>query len=175
MLNGISANDPLSLGASAGLPTQELDRDAFLKLLVTQMQNQDPMNPTQNEDMIAQLAQFSSLEEMQGVNENLVALAVLQQGNALLEQMTGSSALIGKEVTWTDAEGMEHTGLVDSVRVRDGEALLSIGGEEVPLMQVTGVGAEASGSTDGTGESGTDSTDGTGEGGTDDGDGSTEG
>lgn len=156
MLNGISANDPLSLGASAGLPTQELDRDAFLKLLVTQMQNQDPMNPTQNEDMIAQLAQFSSLEEMQGVNENLVALAVLQQGNALLEQMTGSSALIGKEVTWTDAEGAEHTGLVDSVRVRDGEALLSIGGEEVPLMQVTGVGAEPTGSNNdaGSGDSG---------------------
>ena len=159
MINGISSNDPLSLGAASGLPTQELDRDAFLKLLVTQMQNQDPMNPTQNEDMIAQLAQFSSLEEMQGVNENLVALAVLQQGNALLEQMTGSSALIGKEITWIDAEGNEHSGLVGSVRVQDGEALLTVGGDDVPLMQVTGVGVESSDGDSGSGDTGSGDTD----------------
>ena len=91
---------------------------------------------------------------MQGVNENLVALAVLQQGNALLEQMTGSSALIGKEITWIDAEGNEHSGLVGSVRVQDGEALLTVGGDDVPLMQVTGVGVESS-----DGDSGSSDTD----------------
>ena len=138
MLNGISANDPLSLGASAGLPTQELDRDAFLKLLVTQMQNQDPMNPTQNEDMIAQLAQFSSLEEMQGVNENLVALALLQEGNAVLSQLTNSSALIGKQVIYADPQSNEaRTGTVEAVKLSHGAVSLMIGGQDIALSSLS--------------------------------------
>lgn len=50
---------------------QELGRDAFLRLLTTQLQNQDPLDPVQNEDFVAQLAQFSSLEQLTLINENL--------------------------------------------------------------------------------------------------------
>lgn len=139
MINGISANDSLSLGGSDGIGSQDLDRKAFMRLLIAQMKNQNPLEPTKNEDMIAQLAQFSTLEEMKGVNENLVALAVLQQGNALLEQVTGSSALIGKDVSWTNDEGVESSGVVDSVRVIDGQAVLNVNGTDVPLTWVSGV------------------------------------
>ena len=50
--------------------TKPLDKDAFLKLLITQMQNQDPLNPMDNKESIAQLAQFSSLEQMQQMNSS---------------------------------------------------------------------------------------------------------
>ena len=101
MINGISANDAVSgplAGRASGLPSQNLGKDSFMQLLVTQLQNQDPLQPTANDEFVAQLAQFSSLEQMEGVNDNLVALALLQQGNALLGQLTSASGLIGQQV-----------------------------------------------------------------------------
>ncbi len=49
----------------------DLDKDAFLRLLVTQLQNQDPLNPMEDREFIAQMAQFSSLEQMQNLNKTL--------------------------------------------------------------------------------------------------------
>ena len=143
MIQGISAND--SVFGAAGAGNAGLDKNAFMQLLVTQLKNQDPLAPTDNQAFIAQLAQFSSLEEMQGVNENLVALAMLQEGNALMGQLTESSALIGKDVTYTDANGAEQNGVVDAVKLMEGGVLLSIGDEEIPLTALVAV----NGATDG--------------------------
>lgn len=51
--------------------TGELDKDAFLKLLTTQLANQDPLNPMEDKEFIAQMAQFSTLEQIQNMNKNL--------------------------------------------------------------------------------------------------------
>lgn len=51
--------------------SDSLDKDAFLNLLVTQLKNQDPLNPMEDKEFIAQMAQFSSLEQMKNMNENL--------------------------------------------------------------------------------------------------------
>ena len=138
MIGGISANDPI-FGQTAG-PTQELDKGAFMKLLVAQMRNQDPREPTSNDQFIAQLAQFSSLEQMQVVNENLVGLAVLQQSNALMSQLTDSSVLIGMTVEYEDpTSGQPVVGQVTSVKIEEGIAILRIDGQDVPLASITGV------------------------------------
>lgn len=125
-----------------------LGKQAFLELLVTQLENQDPLNPTSNEDMIAQLAQFSSLEEMQNLNENILGLAVLQQSNALLSQLTDSSALIGRTVNYQDPlTGEPASGQVDSVKItEDGIAVLNVGGLDVPLANVLEVTGDDGGS-----------------------------
>ncbi|MDF1836282.1 MAG: flagellar hook capping FlgD N-terminal domain-containing protein [Planctomycetota bacterium] len=125
-----------------------LNKDAFMQLLVAQMKNQDPTEPTSNEQFIAQLAQFSSLEEMQGVNENLVAMAALNQGNALMSQLTNASTLIGNNVTYTDEYGTEISGEVEAVRLEGGQAVLQVDGATVPLSavsEVTGDGESAEG------------------------------
>lgn len=132
---GLSSSDPLSLGGAS--EPSALDKDAFMELLATQLKNQDPLAPTDNSQMIAQLAQFSSLEQMQQVNDNLVGLAVLQQTNALLQQLTSSAALIGQEVRYVDpATQAETSGVIESVRIKDGLAQLQIGGKDVPLANV---------------------------------------
>ncbi len=78
--------------------TSSLGKDDFLKLLVTQMQNQDPLNPLDGSEYVAQLAQFSSLEQLTNINsslsQNLSATQVMTQsiGNSL------AATLVGKEV-----------------------------------------------------------------------------
>lgn len=98
----------------------ELGKDAFLQLLVTQMKYQDPLNPTDNSQMVSQLAQFSALEQMQ----NVVAA------------VTGSQALslVGKNVIIEvgKSTGSENTtkvgGYVEYVQIVEGKPKLSING-----------------------------------------------
>lgn len=134
-ISGISANDPIY-----GTQSQAKDamgKDSFMSLLVSQLKNQDPLAPTSNDQMLAQLAQFSSLEQLEELNDNLVGLAVLQQSNALMDQLTSSSSMIGQHVKYTDPDsGDEAWGDVGSVKITDGLAVLSIGGKDVPLGNV---------------------------------------
>jgi len=136
-VNSLGA-DPALYGPEAAPPQNDLGKDAFMKLLVNQLKHQDPLAPTDNEAFIAQLAQFSSLEQMQSLNENILGLALLQQSNALMSQLTDSSALIDKSVRYVHpVSGQEQVGVVTSVKIQDGIAVLNIDGEDVPLMNVT--------------------------------------
>jgi flagellar basal-body rod modification protein FlgD len=71
-----------------------LDKEAFLQLLVTQLQHQDPLSPVTNEDFLAQLAQFASVEQLESINSGTQTGLMMQQSvsNAL------STGLIGEEV-----------------------------------------------------------------------------
>jgi flagellar basal-body rod modification protein FlgD len=97
--------DSVSSGLGAGAlsevlqsgGSQPLGQEAFLKLLVAQLKNQDPLNPQQNHEFVAQLAQFSSLEQSIGMNDRLDALALQNQGM----QNSQIVNLVGKEVTVT--------------------------------------------------------------------------
>jgi flagellar basal-body rod modification protein FlgD len=138
-ISGISANDS-AFGATSNTGTTNLGKDAFMTLLVEQLKNQDPLDPTTNEQFVSELANFSSLEQMEELNENLLGMVVLQQSNALLAQLTESSGLIGKSVRYYDpaTQGILD-GEVSSVKLEDGLAQLNIGGKNVPLGNVTEV------------------------------------
>jgi flagellar basal-body rod modification protein FlgD len=90
-VNGAAPAAAQTAQAKAG---QQITRDDFMKLLITQLQNQDPLSPLDNQEFAVQLAQFNSLEQLVGLNEKLDALAN-QQG--LVSQFS-STALIGKQV-----------------------------------------------------------------------------
>jgi len=147
---GITSNDTNHADAVGG---SQMGKEAFMELLVQQLKNQDPLSPMDNDKFIAQLTQLSSLEGIQNLNDNIVGLAMLQQGNALMSQLTQSSALIGKEVTYTDPNtGEERTGVVQSVKIEDGLAVLNLDGEDVPLasiIEITNGGSTIDGEADG--------------------------
>jgi flagellar basal-body rod modification protein FlgD len=142
-IDNIQSSDAYGSFSSASSATaggSALGKDAFMKLLVNQIKNQDPLEPSDNTAYLSQLAQFSSLEQMQSLNDNIVGLAVLQQNNALMSQLTQSSALIGQRVTYMDpATNQSKSGTVGSVKIMDNLAVLSINGTDVPLANVSEV------------------------------------
>lgn len=73
-INGTSGSET-AVVVPEGTRQQNLDKDAFLKLLVVQLQNQDPTAPQSNTEFIAQLATFSSLEQLTKINEGVTAMA----------------------------------------------------------------------------------------------------
>jgi len=123
-VNNASQPDVFGQGAAEGL-----GRDAFLKLLVTQIQMQDPMEPMSAQEYVGQLAQFSSVEQLQNAN---VQLAVLQH----MEGVCQALLLIGRTIS-TGEEGV--TGVVDGVTFAEGQPKLIVGEEEVDPGDVTQV------------------------------------
>ncbi len=82
---------------STGLSEAALGQEQFLKLLIEQLKNQDPLNPVESTDFTAQLAQFSSLEQLFDVNKNLAAM---QDYSATMNRLSALN-MIGKQVTFT--------------------------------------------------------------------------
>jgi len=108
----------------------ELGKNDFLQLLITQVQHQDPLNPSTDTEFIAQLAQFSALEQMQNLNKAF--------------SYTMGFAMIGKIATGEikdEATGQIRyvSGIVESVRVMNGQVYAVIGDDDVPIDRITDV------------------------------------
>jgi flagellar basal-body rod modification protein FlgD len=101
-----------------------LGQDAFLKLLVAQMQNQDPMQPQDSGQMMSQLASFSQVSQLQ-------SLTSASQAQTLGQDFSTAIALIGKNVTYTQADGSQASGAVTAVKSDPSGALLQIGSDEI--------------------------------------------
>lgn len=96
-----------SLTVDGRKASQELGKDDFLKLLITQLQNQDPTSPMENTEFIAQMAQFSSLEQMTNMSTEFTKLAnMLNSGEAV--------SLLGKSVEVASGE-TSLSGVVEAV------------------------------------------------------------
>lgn len=99
-----------------------LGRDDFLALLVTQLQHQDPIKPMSDQEFVAQITQFSSLESIQSLSQQFQRFVDLQQWSSYLGQATG---LIGKTVDLA-VDDSTVTGPVSAVRIVDGVAKLVV-------------------------------------------------
>ncbi|MCY2991662.1 MAG: flagellar hook capping protein [Planctomycetota bacterium] len=117
--------------------SNEMGRDQFLQLLVTQLKNQDPLDPVKNEDFLAQLAQFSTLEGMQQLNTSFSDLLALQQ-------LTEGANLIGKMVTFqADGSSVSQQQVVERVSVQNGKlVLVTTDGISVPIANIQGLAAQ---------------------------------
>ena len=108
-----------------------MGKNDFLMLLSAQLRYQDPLNPQNDSDFAAQLAQFSALEQMQNMNETLGAMASYQ-----------AYSLVGKYVianAYIDGELSEIPGIVDSIFSRKGITYAQIGEYTVPISAITDV------------------------------------
>jgi flagellar basal-body rod modification protein FlgD len=95
MATSVSATGTTTGLTSALGGDKNLDKTAFLKLLVAQLKNQDPLKPQDNATFVAELAQFSNLEQVIGINDRLDMLSLQSQGM----QNTQIAALVGRMAT----------------------------------------------------------------------------
>lgn len=108
----------------------DLDKDAFLNLLVTQMRYQDPLNPTQDKEFLAQMAQFSALEQMQNLNTS----AAMSQAYSLMNKEIFATVVNPVSLEITPVSGM-----VRGVFMQNGKVFLKVDETDVPLDKVEAV------------------------------------
>jgi flagellar basal-body rod modification protein FlgD len=144
-----------SSAAKAGAVSPEsedgLGRDAFLELLMEQIRNQDPLEPMDNSEMVAQLAQFSSLEQINNLATGFQQLSEDMQvltGNVDQLNFITAQGMLNRYVTGVDADGAVIEGRVDSVYLAGSIVVLNVNGEKLPMTNVISVGEGPPPSTD---------------------------
>ncbi|MBQ2313334.1 MAG: flagellar hook assembly protein FlgD [Treponema sp.] len=119
-----------SLAVNGRTINQSLGKDDFLKLLITQLSNQDPTSPMEDTEFIAQMAQFSSLEQMTNMNANF------EKMNAMLNSSQAVNT-IGRAVD-IDVGGVQLTGVVDAVTYGNNPQV-KVGNMYYDMKQITAV------------------------------------
>jgi flagellar basal-body rod modification protein FlgD len=124
-------------GSSNDLPVVDPDKQGFsgltsedfLKLLITQLQNQDPSNPLDSDQLLSQISEMRNLQAGIELQDTLKTLTVSQQ-------LTSSTAFIGKAITGLGTDQTNVSGVVEKVQLREGTAYLKVGTKEVKLTDV---------------------------------------
>jgi flagellar basal-body rod modification protein FlgD len=116
-----------AVGTAAG--GASLGKDDFLKLLVTQLQHQDPMNPMDDKDFMGQMAQFSSLEQ-------ITNLAQAMEKMSFQSAMSQGVSLIGHKVSYAADDQTTASGTATAVSVQNGAVTVTVDGEQVALSAI---------------------------------------
>jgi flagellar basal-body rod modification protein FlgD len=133
---------PVATAETWGVPTQqsqsknEIDKDAFMKLMVAQLKYQDPLSPADPQQFLAQSAQFSAVEKLEHI-----AKQVSEQTWAMALNTAGG--LVGREITFLRMDGTTGTGMVTSATTDPDGIVLNVNGEQVPLGAITTIASGA--------------------------------
>ena len=121
------------LGVRTANGRGKMGKDAFLKLLVTQLKHQDPTKPMEDKEFISQMAQFSSLEQITNLNKEVKSLFQSSQS-------TQAFSMLGKSIDAYDTVTKKRiSGKVTSVKFDSNEFMLMVGKTEVPMSTVHAV------------------------------------
>lgn len=112
-----------------------LTADDFMKMLIVELQNQDPTDPLSNEQLLNQLSVMRNLQSNIELSDTLKAITSSQQ-------LVAATSFLGKTVAATKEDDTEISGVVDRVFQRDGKTFVAVADQEVPLSDITTVIAE---------------------------------
>ena len=133
--NAISASGLQAQQAPDHDAYSELNLDDFLQLFITELSNQDPLNPMDNQAIVEQMSQIQEIESNKRLTETLATVLLGQS-------MSTASALIDRTITGLAEDGERITGRVDRVSVTDGKPKLHVGEQTVELTNVSEIAAE---------------------------------
>jgi len=127
----VSASDPTQYTAKRA--TGQLDKNAFLRLLTTQLENQDPLNPASEQEMVGTLAQFTALEQTGKLSDSMEALT-------MTNQWSQGSGLLGHTVMGLNDAGETVQGMVAGLGMADNKLILHLDNmQTLPLTGLTAV------------------------------------
>ncbi|OII23647.1 flagellar hook assembly protein FlgD [Frigoribacterium sp. MCBA15_019] len=109
-----------------------MDSEMFMKLLVTQLKNQDPSTPMDTNAMMSQTTQLAMMEQV-------TAQTTTANENFSLQMRIAASNLVGREVSYTGPDGVEVKGTATSVSFAEAVPKVSVGGKEVALDLISGI------------------------------------
>lgn len=112
----------------------QLGKDDFLKILITQLSHQDPMKPMEDKEFIGQMAQFSTLEQIVNLNQTFTKFASTQNG------LSTYATSIGKEIRWIDpTTDLYQNGTVTGVLTKNSQIYYMVDGKEISVDQVESI------------------------------------
>jgi flagellar basal-body rod modification protein FlgD len=134
-MTSLGAIHSSTASAVGQLPKKELGKEDFLKILVTQLQNQDPTQPMQDAEFVQQTAQLSTLEQITNLNQAFTAY--IDKLNHDVNQYTN---MIGKKVTWVNPEtNQQESGIVTGIIQKADQIYVKTGEQEVPADAISSV------------------------------------
>lgn len=137
-VNNVSATNSTSSQNTTTTNTTSQLKDEFLSLLVAQLKNQDPTSPVDNSQYVAELAKFSSLEQMQNMNSNISQLVTLQQSNGNNNSLLYATNMLGKNVEATDPDtNATYSGKVESYQIKNSEVYFTVDGQSIPASWIS--------------------------------------
>ncbi len=154
-----STGDQSTSYESTVTKSAEMGKDTFLQLLVNQLKNQDPLNPVDDKEFLAQMAQFSTLEQMQNLSETMETQigdlaetmeTAMQQNfdalvginnNLVMQQNFQAMNLLGQDIVAViePEEGVEETveGIVQNVAFKEGRVRITVGDRQLYMDEIT--------------------------------------
>lgn len=138
---GINSLSSSNGNAVMGTRAATMGDNQFLTLLTTQLRNQTPLEPVDNESFMNQMASYTTMQEQRDLNSNLLKLLDYQGVLARMQGLSQGSSLLGKEVSYAGEGGTEARGKVESVFVAEsGDVKLKLeGGTQIDLRAVLGI------------------------------------
>lgn len=139
-IKSITGSSPTTATPDQGVE-KALGKNDFLKMLIAQLKNQDPLNPQQGTEFAAQLAQYSGLEQLTNLNTTMQS----QTQNIMNLINTQAINLVGKEVTAQTVAGTDGTpgtviiGTVTAVNFKNQRASLTVNGQDIPFTDLLSV------------------------------------
>ncbi len=137
-VDNISATNSNSGQSTTTTTTTSQLKDEFLSLLVAQIKNQDPLSPMDNTQYVAELSQFSSLEQLQDMNSSISQLITLQQTNGDNNYLLYATNMLGKSVEATDPDtNATYSGTVQGYQIENGEIYFTVDGQSIPASWIS--------------------------------------
>jgi flagellar basal-body rod modification protein FlgD len=122
--------------ATSNQQSKDLGKDDFLKILVTQLQNQDATQPMKDGEFISQMSQLSVMEQLSNLNKSLTMFLYTQMDS----QLTEYSSMIDKKVTWTNSEtNAQESGVVTGVLYKDDLVYFKIADQEILASSILSI------------------------------------
>ena len=123
----------MAVSSVGSVASSTVNQDEFLRLFVAQLKNQNPMDPLKGHEFIAQLAQFSSLEQLTNLNTSFAEEFKFQQ-------LLGGGDLIGRNARYVDTVlGDIGEGLIQGSKITDGITTVTINNQDIPITDLIGI------------------------------------